>query len=93
MVLLNYSKVNVVTVPGAYPMHWMDDCVDHVRAAKFVSKLDWLKGYWWILLTQRASDISAFVTPDSFAQYTVMVFGIYILCLFLVLFKVVVAID
>ena len=26
-------------------------------------------------LTARASDISAFVTPDSFPQYTVMAFG------------------
>ncbi len=26
-------------------------------------------------LTARASDISAFVTPDSFAQYCVMAFG------------------
>lgn len=28
-------------------------------------------------LTERASDISAFVTPDRFLQYTVMAFGMF----------------
>lgn len=34
-----------------------------------------LKGYWQVPLTTRASEISAFVTPDHFLQYTVMPFG------------------
>lgn len=44
-------------------------------SAAFISKLDLLKGYWQIPLTNRACEISAFVTPDSFCQYTVMAFG------------------
>lgn len=36
--------------------------------AKFVSKLDMLKGYWQIPLTPKVSDIAAF------AQYTAMAF-------------------
>lgn len=39
--------------------------------AMCISKLDLLKGYWQVPLTERASDISAFVTPDAFMQYTV----------------------
>lgn len=39
-------------------------------------KLDLLKGHWQISLTPHASEISAFVTPDSFLQYTVMPFGL-----------------
>lgn len=35
-----------------------------------------LKGYWQVPLTARASESSAFVTPDSFLQYTVMPFGL-----------------
>lgn len=64
-----------MSVPDAYPMPRMEDCVAHVGSASFVSKLDLLKGYWQIPLTPRASEISAFVTPDSFLQYTVMAFG------------------
>ncbi len=40
--------------------------VDNLGSARYVSKLDLLKGYWQVPLTSRASDISAFVTPDSF---------------------------
>lgn len=45
-------------------------------SAKYVTKLDLLKGYWQVPLTPRASEISAFVTPDHFLQYTVMPFGL-----------------
>ncbi|KAL7839293.1 hypothetical protein SRHO_G00259510 [Serrasalmus rhombeus] len=54
----------------------MEDCVDRVGSAKFVTKLDLLKGYWQVPLTSCASDISAFATPDTFLQYTVMAFGL-----------------
>lgn len=37
--------------------------------------LNLLKGYWQVPLTDRASEISAFVTPDNFLQYSVMAFG------------------
>lgn len=55
----------------------MEDCIDRVGAARFVTTLDLLMGYWHEPLTARASEISAFVTPDNFLQYTVMAFGMY----------------
>lgn len=63
-----------MTKPDSYPLPRMEDCVDRVGSAKFVTKLDLLKGYWQVPLTSRAADISAFVTPDHFLQYTVMPF-------------------
>ncbi|KAL6480112.1 hypothetical protein MHYP_G00111450 [Metynnis hypsauchen] len=72
----DYRKVNAVTVPDSFPLPRMEDCVDHVGSAKFVSKLDLLKGYWQVHLTARAAEISAFATPDNFLQYTVMAFGL-----------------
>ncbi|XP_067261173.1 uncharacterized protein [Chanodichthys erythropterus] len=71
----DYRKVNSVTVPDSFPLPLMEDCVDNLGSAKFVSKLDLLKGYWQVPLTARASDISAFVTQDDFMQYCVMAFG------------------
>ncbi|XP_037615670.1 uncharacterized protein LOC119482245 [Sebastes umbrosus] len=71
----DFRKVNAVTVADAYPLPLMDDCIDEIGPAKFVTKLDMLKGYWQVPLTPRASEISAFVTPDHFLQYTVMPFG------------------
>lgn len=72
----DYRRVNAVTIPDCYPLPRMEDCIDNIGTAHFVSKLDLLKGYWQVPLTIEASNISAFVTPDTFAQYTVMAFGL-----------------
>ena len=55
--------------------HVLVDCVDTIGSARYVTKLDLLKGYWQVPLTARASEISAFVTPDKFQQYSVMRLG------------------
>ncbi len=72
----DFRKINSVTVPDAFPLLRIDDCIDSLGAAKYITKLDLLKGYWQVPLTERASEISAFVTPDSFLQYTRMAFGL-----------------
>lgn len=71
-----FRKVNNVTKPDSCPIPRMEDCVDSVGSAKFVTILDLLRGYWQVSLTPRASEISDFVTPDSFLQYSVMPFGL-----------------
>ncbi|CAM4678617.1 unnamed protein product [Leuciscus chuanchicus] len=71
----DFRKVNNITKADSFPLPRMEDCVDRVGNAKFVTKLDLLKGYWQVPLTSRASEISAFVTPDNFLQYSVLAFG------------------
>ena len=56
----DYRKVNRVTKPDAFPLPRMENCVDQVGSAQFVSKFDLLKGYWQVPLSQRAREISAF---------------------------------
>ena len=53
----------------------MDDCIDKVGKAKYVKKFDLLKGFWQVPLTDRAKEISAFVTPYGLYQYKFMPFG------------------
>lgn len=71
----DFQRVNAITVPDAHPLPCIDNCIDELEPAKYVSKLDMLKGYWQVPLTRQASEISAFATPDSFLQYTLMPFG------------------
>ncbi len=52
----DYRKVNAVTKPDSFPLPRMEDCIDRVGPAKFVTKLDLLKGYWQVPLTPRASE-------------------------------------
>jgi hypothetical protein len=71
----DFRKVNGVTKADNYPIPRVDDCIDQIGSAKFVTKFDLLKGYWQIPLTQRAREVSAFVTPFGFYQYRVTAFG------------------
>ncbi|PIK38004.1 hypothetical protein BSL78_25158 [Apostichopus japonicus] len=65
----DYRKVNTVTRTDSYPIPRVDDCIDRIGNARFVTKFDLLKGYWEIPLTDRAKRVSAFVTPDGLFQY------------------------
>ena len=71
----DFRKVNDKTKSDSFPIHRIADCIDQIGNAKFVSTFDMLKGYWQVPLTQRAREISAFVTPSGLYQYKVMPFG------------------
>ena len=46
----------------------MDDCVDKIGTAKYVSKFDLLKGFWQIPLTDCAKEAPTFVTWKGLYQ-------------------------
>jgi len=48
----DFRKVNAVTKTDSYPIPRIDDCIDKIGHAKFVSKFDPLKGYWQVPLSQ-----------------------------------------
>ena len=66
----DFRKVNQCSKTDSNPNPRVDDCIDEIVNAKFVSKFDRLKGYWQVPLTDRAS-----YTPDALYQYRVMPFG------------------
>lgn len=72
----DYRKVNRVTKADSFPLPRVDDCIDQVGAARYVSKFDLLKGYYQVPLTPRAQEVSAFVTPSGLYSYKVMSFGL-----------------
>ncbi len=72
----DFRKINAVTKPDSFPLPRMEDCVDQVGSARYVSKFDLLKGYWQVPLSVRAREICSFVTPSGLYSYTVMPFGL-----------------
>lgn len=71
----NYRNFNAITVPDSYSLLRMDDCID-VGNIKVMGKLDLLKWYWQVPLTDnRVLKMSPCVTPDYLPEYTVMAFG------------------
>ena len=53
----DYRKVNMVTKTDTYPLPRIEDCIDRIGLATYISKFDLLKGYWQVPLTERAKEI------------------------------------
>ncbi|KAM8898343.1 uncharacterized protein AB9W97_009289 isoform 1-T1 [Spinachia spinachia] len=60
----------------AYPIPSVDELIDRLGTASFISTLDLTKGYWQVPLTTQAREKTAFVTPEGLYQYTVLPFGV-----------------
>ncbi|XP_068200695.1 uncharacterized protein [Palaemon carinicauda] len=73
---VDYRKVNIHTKRDSFPLPRIDDCLDQIGPSKFITKLDLLKGYWQVPLSDRAREISAFATPFGLYECKVMPFGL-----------------
>ena len=62
--------------PKSFPLPRMEDCIDKVGHAAFVSRFDLLKGYWQVPLSEHARDLSAFIALNGLYEYNVMPFGL-----------------
>jgi hypothetical protein len=73
---VDYRRVNDITKGEAYPLPRLDDLIDQVGNAPFITTLDLSKGYWQIPLTERAKRVSAFITPFGLYEFSTMPFGL-----------------
>jgi len=72
----DFRKVNAVTVADPFPLPRVDDLIDRIGKAKFLTKLDMTRGYWQVPLDDPSVPISAFVTPFGHFQWRYMPFGL-----------------
>ena len=73
---VDYRRLNEVTVSDAFPMPRIDDLIDKVGKAKYLTKIDLSKGYWQVPMDEEAIPMSAFVTPFGHFQWKFMPFGL-----------------
>ncbi|XP_072768318.1 uncharacterized protein [Nerophis lumbriciformis] len=73
----DFRKLNEISLYDAYPMPRVDELIERLGPARFISTLDLTKGYWQVPLTERAKPKTAFSTPEGLFQYTVLPFGIH----------------
>ena len=59
---VDYRELNRVTVIDPYPVPCMDDLLDELGEAKFISTLDLTREYWQVPLSPDAKEKSAFIT-------------------------------
>lgn len=73
---VDYRKLNAITKVDPYPMPRVDDMIDEVGNAKYISTLDLTKGYWQVPVSEKDRPKTAFVTPFGLYQFTRMPFGL-----------------
>ncbi|CAF4802655.1 unnamed protein product, partial [Rotaria socialis] len=72
---VDYRKLNASTIRTAYPMPRVDDTLDSLRAAKYISALDLRSGYWQVEIDPGSRDKTAFITHRGLYEFLVMPFG------------------
>lgn len=58
-------------------MPWVDELLDRLGTARYISTLDLTKGYWQVPLGIGTREKTAFATPEGLYQYTVLPFGVH----------------
>lgn len=73
---VDYRKVNSMTIRDAYPIPRIDDTLDSLREAKFLSTIDLRSGYWQVEMDKNSKEKTAFVTHKGLFEFNVMPFGL-----------------
>ena len=74
-ICVDYRKLNTFTTFDAFPIPRMEELIEKIGTAKYITKLDLTKRYSTIPLSEESQSKSAFVTPYGLYEFTVMPFG------------------
>lgn len=74
--VMDYRRLNEITVGDRYPMHRIDDIIDCIANSKFLTTLDLKSGYHQIPLEENCKQLTAFATPVGLYEWNVLPFGL-----------------
>ena len=72
----DFRRLNQVTVPDPYPLPRIEDLLDRLGKAKYLTKVDMSKGYHQVPLAREAIPLTGFVTPFGHFCWRYMPFGL-----------------
>uniref|UniRef100_A0A8C5C6I6 Gypsy retrotransposon integrase-like protein 1 n=1 Tax=Gadus morhua TaxID=8049 RepID=A0A8C5C6I6_GADMO len=73
----DFRRLNEASEFDAYLISRVDELIERLGPARYLSTLDLTKGYWQVPLTRAAREKTAFSTPGGLYQYTVLPFGVH----------------
>ena len=73
---VDYRKLNAQSKVDAYPMPRIEDILDRVGKANFITTLDLPRGYWQVPVADEDRHKTAFTSPFGLYQFCVMPFGL-----------------
>ncbi|XP_069586606.1 uncharacterized protein, partial [Ranitomeya imitator] len=72
---VDYRGLNAITASDAHPMPRIEELLEKLAGADYLTIMDLSRGYWQIPLSPEAQEKSAFITPFGLYESTVMPFG------------------
>ena len=75
-ICIDYCKLNAVTRPDPFPIPRIDDLLDGMSSAKFITTLDLARGYWQVSMDPASRERTAFSTDFVKYEFRVMPFGL-----------------
>ncbi len=74
--VVDYRRLNRLTTVDPFPMPRIDDMLDGLASAQYISTLDLTKGYWQVPVAPESKAKTAFVTQFGKYHFNVMPFGL-----------------
>lgn len=74
---MDFRYLNSISRFDSYPTPRIDELIDRLGQAKWITTIDLCKGYWQVPLTAQAKELTAFRTPWGLYQFSVMPFGLH----------------
>lgn len=74
---LDFRKLNSVSKFDPYPMPRVDELVERLGRATYLTTPDLCKGYWQVPITPESKELTAFKTPFGHFQFRVLSFGLH----------------
>ncbi|KAL0200060.1 hypothetical protein M9458_003247, partial [Cirrhinus mrigala] len=76
-VCIDFRKLSAQSQFNTYPKPWVDDLLEKIGRAKYITTLDLCKGHWQVPLEPTSRPYTAFRTPVGLYQFTVLPFGLH----------------
>ncbi len=73
---IDFRALNAVTKKNGYPLPRIQECLDQIGDAKYLSKIDLTQGYYQVRVATKDREKTAFNTREGKFEYLAMPFGL-----------------
>ena len=74
--IIDFRKANLLFLGNSFPITRIDDLIQQVGQARYLSKFYLTKGFYQIPLAENSKKFTAFCTPNATFQFTTLPFGL-----------------
>ncbi|KAK7913399.1 hypothetical protein WMY93_013610 [Mugilogobius chulae] len=74
---IDFRYLNSISKFDSYPTPRVDELIERLGKAKYLTTIDLCKGYWQVPLSEQSREFTAFRTPWGLFEFTVLPFGLH----------------